>query len=205
VHHRPCAARVQADTLARVVDVAAGIRRAARAWAGLPAPPALRSRPPERSSSLSSRTSTMHADAHAAAPPAPAAAAPAKPPAPTTPALKGPIFRAAPASPLQVLADGVASGGALEAAEQRVPVFLKALGAGPALERTKALEDKIVKQIQAALAAVAQCVRTAPRARPELVGAPAPRARRGGVPLAARHRRVHRARRAPSLFVRGGC
>jgi hypothetical protein len=61
--------------------------------------------------------------------------------------------------------DGVLSGGALEAAEQRVPVFLKALGAGPALDRTKALEDKIVQQIQAALATVAQCVWMAPPAR----------------------------------------
>jgi hypothetical protein len=87
----------------------------------------------------------MHADAHAAASPAPAAAAPANPPPPATLALKGPIFRAAPANPLQVFADGVPSGGALEAAEQRVFVFLKALGAGPALDRTKALEDKIVQ------------------------------------------------------------
>jgi hypothetical protein len=84
-HHRPCAARVQADTLARVVHVAAGIRRAARAWAGLPAPPAPRGRPPERSSPLSSRSSTMHADVHAAASPAPAAAAPATPPPRTLP------------------------------------------------------------------------------------------------------------------------
>jgi nucleoporin NDC1 len=105
------------------------------------------------------------ADAHAAAPPAPAAAAPAKPPPLATPALKGPIFRAAPASPLQVLADGLASGGALEAAEQRVPVFLKALGAGPVLARTegavKALEDKI----HAAPGAVVQKIQSAPPAR----------------------------------------
>jgi hypothetical protein len=107
----------------------------------------------------------IDADAHAAAPPAPTAAAPPKPPPTPTPALKGPIFRAAPASPLQVLADGLASGGALEAAEQRVPVFLKALGAGPALDRTRALEDKIVQQIQAAPAAVVQKIQSAPPAR----------------------------------------